>query len=59
MAEVFISYARKDAEFVRQLYAALSKSEKQPWVDWMDIEPSINWWDEIREGIENADVFLL
>jgi len=32
--EVFISYSRKDQEFVRRLYEALNRRDRKAWVDW-------------------------
>jgi WD40 repeat protein len=40
MAEIFISYARKDKGFVRDLHAALQKVNRDTWVDWRSIPES-------------------
>ncbi len=58
MADVFISYSRKDETFVRQLHAALAKAQRNVWVDWEDIPPTADWWREIQTGIEGADTFV-
>lgn len=58
MADVFISYSRKDTDFVRQLYAVLQAHQRQAWVDWQSITYSTRWWDEICAGIEGADHFV-
>ncbi|NJN59155.1 MAG: CHASE2 domain-containing protein [Leptolyngbyaceae cyanobacterium SL_5_9] len=55
---VFISYSRKDKEFVQQLYAALKAHERDAWVDWQDILPSEKWWKAIEAGIEGAEAFV-
>lgn len=55
---VFISYSRKDVEFVRQLYQGLVQSGIAAWVDWKGIPPAADWWAEIEEAIRNADTFL-
>lgn len=39
MADVFISYSRRDKEFVQVLYDALRASQYDTWVDWQDIKP--------------------
>ena len=39
MQDVFISYARKDKEFVRRLHAALIEAGRDSWVNWEDIPP--------------------
>lgn len=58
MADIFISYSRKDKEFVRTLHQALSQSQRSTWVDWEDIPVSAEWWKEIEAGIEGADTFI-
>jgi hypothetical protein len=57
MPDVFISYSRKDKTFVRQLHAGLAALNRDVWVDWEDIPPTADWWNEIREGIEGANTF--
>ncbi|QZZ18992.1 TIR domain-containing protein [Leptothermofonsia sichuanensis E412] len=56
--DVFISYSRKDKEFVQQLDAAFRSLGRDPWIDWDDIQPSEDWWQAIETGIEGADTFL-
>jgi DNA repair exonuclease SbcCD ATPase subunit len=58
MADIFISYSRKDKEFVRTLHQALSQSQRSTWVDWEDIPVTAEWWKEIEAGIEGADTFI-
>ena len=55
---VFISYSRKDTEFVRKLNDSLDSSEIEAWVDWEGIPPSSDWMDEITRAIEGGDAFL-
>jgi hypothetical protein len=57
MADVFISYSRKDQAFVYQLHSALAKLNRGTWVDWEDIPRTSKWLDEIYDGIEKADIF--
>ncbi len=57
MPDVFISYARKDKSFVQQLHQALEQAKRDVWIDWQDIPPTADWWDEIRAGIDSADSF--
>ncbi len=59
MANVFISYSRKDKEFVRTLHTALTAHHHDVWVDWEDIPLTADWWLEIEAGIEAADTFIL
>jgi len=58
MAEVFISYARKDKGFVRDIHAALQKVNRDTWIDWRSIPESAKWRAEIFAAIEAADNFL-
>ena len=58
MADVFISYSRKDKEFVKALHTALVKCDRETWIDWEDIPLTADWWQEIKHGIEAADTFV-
>ena len=58
MTDVFISYSRKDKDFVQVLNQALVKSKYDAWVDWENIPLTADWWAEIQAGIEAADTFL-
>lgn len=59
MAEVFISYSRKDKAFVQSLHAALQTQNRTTWVDWSNIPLTADWWQEIERGIEAADTFVV
>ena len=58
LSDVFISYSRKDTDFVKHLDAAFKAQDMEVWVDWEDIPLSANWMQEIEAGIEGADVFI-
>ncbi|MBC7872297.1 MAG: TIR domain-containing protein [Chitinophagaceae bacterium] len=58
MPDVFLSYSRKDKEFVARLHDALRKMERDIWVDWEDIPLTADWWKEIQSGIDHADNFI-
>ncbi len=58
MAQVFISYSRKDKDFVSKLGEALAAQEREAWVDWKDIPLTAEWQQEIFANIEAADNFL-
>jgi WD40 repeat protein len=58
MPSVFISYSRKDREFVHQLFAELEKDGRDAWVDWEDIPPTAEWMAEVFAGIEAAESFV-
>ena len=58
MSDVFISYSRKDKDFVRRLHDSITKANRESWVDWEDIPTAADWWREICNGIEAADTFI-
>ena len=58
MPDVFISYSRRDKEFVRNLFERLEQQGHNAWVDWDDIEYAEDWWRKICDGIESADTFV-
>ncbi len=58
MADIFISYSRRDKDFVQVLHNALLASTYDTWVDWQDIAPTTEWWREIETGIETAHTFI-
>jgi TIR domain len=58
MAQVFISYSRRDKDFVRKLGDALTTQKREAWVDWKDIPLTAEWQREIFANIEAADNFL-
>lgn len=58
MADVFISYSRKDRDFVKTLHGRLELAQRDVWVDWEDIAPSAQWLREIEQAIEAADTFV-
>ena len=58
MAEVFISYSRKDRDAVRRLDEALKSRGREAWVDWEDIRPTEEWMQAIYSAIEGADTFV-
>src|SRR5258707_7583767 len=58
MSDLFISYSRRDAIFVRRLYDALRVADRTVWVDWEGIPFSAEWKGEIYSAIEAADAFV-
>lgn len=57
--DVFISYRRKDLEFVRQLHQELVKRGISAWFDQENIEVADHWRTSIAEGIRDCKVFIL
>jgi len=58
VSTVFISYSRKDGDFVRRLHESLSSQDHQTWVDWEDIPPTGEWMKEIVEAIDATGAFV-
>ena len=58
MADVFVSYSRRDQEFVRRLHGALVAAGREVWVDWEGIPPSAKWMDEVKAAIDGSGLFL-
>jgi len=58
MSDVFISYSRRDIDFVRHLFDQLTARDREPWADWQDIPPTADWLAEIYDGIEAADYLV-
>jgi WD40 repeat protein len=56
--EVFISYSRKDKEFVRRLDEALTARGREAWVDWEGIRPTEEFMQAIYGAIESTDTFV-
>ena len=58
ISDVFISYSRRDIDFVRYLFDQLTARDRDAWADWQDIPPTADWLAEIYSGIESANTFL-
>lgn len=58
LADVFISYSRKDKAFVQRLDDALRRREREAWVDWEGIRPTEEFMQAIYGAIEGADTFI-
>src|SRR5512140_2881700 len=59
MSDVFLSYSRKDTDFVRRIFELLGARKREAWIDLHDIDYSAKWWEEICNGIDGADNFVL
>ncbi|RMG79160.1 MAG: toll/interleukin-1 receptor domain-containing protein, partial [Chloroflexi bacterium] len=57
-SDVFISYSRRNKEFVQRLDQAFKAEGLEVWVDWEDIPPTADWWKEIQAGIDAAEAFV-
>jgi len=57
--DVFISYRRKDLEFVTQSHQELTNRGISAWFDMENIEVADHWRSSIAEGIRACKVFVL
>jgi hypothetical protein len=57
--DIFISYSRKDQEFVRRLASDLNEKVAGVWFDQSDIQAGQRWRDEIEQGIRGCKVVIL
>lgn len=57
--DIFISYSRRDLEFVSQLHQHLISSGISAWFDKESIEVGDQWRSSIVEGIRDCKVFVL
>lgn len=55
---VFISYARKDSDYVYTLARELRRVGLDIWID-QDIEPGVNWDNSIELALQSCDKMLL
>jgi hypothetical protein len=49
VADIFISYSRRDSAFVHTLNDVLAERGRNIWVDWEDIPPSADWFAKITQ----------
>lgn len=57
--DIFISYSRRDQEFVTRLASDLDKQVAGVWFDQSDIQVGQQWHDEIIDGIHKCKAFIL
>jgi hypothetical protein len=58
MNESFISYSRKDLDFVLRLVEALKAHSFDPWFDLEDLPPAIPWQPEMLMGVQFCDSLI-
>jgi len=58
MADLFISYSRRDLAFVEKLSEALKALDREAWVDLEGIYAGEEFWPRICSEIEAADAFV-
>src|SRR6266508_1162586 len=57
--DIFISYSRRDQEFVSRLASDLNAHVAFVWFDRSTIQPGQKWHEEIMEGIHDCKAFIL
>src|SRR6266498_1219680 len=57
--DIFISYSRRDQEFVMRLATDLNEQVAGVWFDQSTIQLGQKWHDEIMEGIRECKAFIL
>jgi WD40 repeat protein len=58
MADVFVSYSRRDSEFVRRIADSISEGGKEVWLDTEGIADGEVFPEAIKRAIEQSDAFL-
>src|SRR6266516_4330547 len=58
MANIFISYARENRDFVHRLDESLKSRGREAWVDWEGIRPTEEFMQAIYGAIEGAHTFV-
>jgi hypothetical protein len=56
--DAFISYAREDIEFARDVCKVLEGQGKAVWIDLRNIPPTADWRAEVDEGVQAASAFV-
>ena len=59
MAQVFISYSRKDLTFVEHLISDLKKTGIDVWYDLSGLEGGSRWGIEIQNAVQNSDYVIV
>ena len=58
MPEIFISYSRKDRDFVEALRSRFHALGRDVWVDVEDIPPTAKWRSEVLSSIDQSNAFV-
>ncbi len=59
MADIFISYSRKDVAVAQRLQEALSQRGKDVWIDLENIPPSAEWMARIEQAIDASGAVVV
>ena len=55
---IFVSYAAPDLEVARYVVSPLQKAGLFVWFDKEQIEPGVNWREQLREAVDELGLFL-
>lgn len=58
MPDAFVSYSRRNKDFVQKLVKSLIDDNRDVWIDWEDIPVTADWLEEIYQGIRESDAFI-
>lgn len=59
MKHIFVSYAREDKDFARELSRRLRESDRIPWQDLRNIRAGDYWQDSIDAALRNAEALVV
>ena len=59
MADIFISYSRKDMAFAYRLASDLSQLGAEVWIDVDDIPAGMKWSTAIQQGLDTCEVMIV
>jgi hypothetical protein len=59
MGQVFISYSRKDINFIKRLAADLQAAGLTAWYDLSGLDGGTTWGSEIQSAIEKSQFFVV
>jgi len=57
--QIFISYSRKDSDFVRRLVDDLTSRGVDIWLDQRDIKAGERWDTSVQNGLRDSDYFMV
>jgi hypothetical protein len=58
MAKVFLSYSRKDRNWVKTLAKQLEERGLLPWLEERDVQPGKKWEDEVKKAVAESDAVI-
>lgn len=58
MSQIFISYSRRDLDFVQALVNKLRRRNFRVWMDKSDIKPGSNWQEAIKTSVSASDALI-